>query len=74
MTITHGQLIVAVLLAWSTGFLAGAALFYPLGRRHGIALMAAAWKKAMRDDWLHMKELNARTRGLRRERETGQGL
>lgn len=31
-------------LSMGVGLLSGAALFYPIGRRHGIAALAAHWK------------------------------
>lgn len=33
-----------VSLSMGVGLLSGAALFYPIGRRHGIAALAAHWK------------------------------
>lgn len=40
------QIITIVGLSMGVGFLSGAALFYPIGRRHGILVMAAEWRKS----------------------------
>jgi hypothetical protein len=39
------QFIASIAFMWSVGFLAGATLFYPIGRRHGITVMADHMKK-----------------------------
>ena len=43
------QMAVAVVLAWVSGALTSACFFYPLGRRHGIAAMAAHFKRIWRE-------------------------
>lgn len=44
------QLMLITFGSMGVGFLSGACLFYPIGRRHGIAVMAAHWRKAMREE------------------------
>jgi hypothetical protein len=39
------QFIISIVVMWSFGFLSGAALFYPIGRRHGIDALAEHMKK-----------------------------
>lgn len=48
--LTPLNLVAVVLLSWSAGALAGATLFYAIGRSHGIQAMAAQWRKANDDD------------------------
>ena len=50
-TLTFWELLSAVVIMYGAGLLTGATLFYSLGRRHGMDVMAAAWRKSMRDDW-----------------------
>lgn len=42
--------IAVCLFSFLTGFLSAAALFYPVGRRHGIQALADHWKGVKRDD------------------------
>lgn len=44
------QIITITLGSMGVGILTGAALFYPIGRRHGISVMCTHWRKAMRED------------------------
>lgn len=48
--IPTGQYIAVVTFTWLTGFLAGAALFYPTGRRHGIKALADRLKRGAKDE------------------------
>lgn len=45
-----GQVIGLVMFSMSVGFLSGAALFYPIGRRDGIKALADHWKGVKLDD------------------------
>lgn len=44
------EFIAAVVVIYGVGFLSGSTLFYPIGRRHGVNVMAELWLKAGRDE------------------------
>lgn len=43
------QLVALVIFTWGAGFLSAAALFYPIGRRHGIDALAKHWKESIKE-------------------------
>jgi hypothetical protein len=52
------EVIGITLISWGVGFLAGAALFYPIGRRHGIEVMAEHWRTFNREKARGVFQLN----------------